>query len=74
MIRIRRDPRRGERERMVESQIEARGIRGKRLLEAMRSVPREDFVEPADLPHAFHDGPFPSATARRSPSRTSSLT
>jgi protein-L-isoaspartate(D-aspartate) O-methyltransferase len=59
MTGLRRDPRRGERERMVESQIEARGIRDRRLLEAMRSVPRENFVEPADLPNAFHDGPLP---------------
>lgn len=39
---------RRERERMVTTQIEARGVTDARVLEALRSVPRHDFV-PANL-------------------------
>jgi protein-L-isoaspartate(D-aspartate) O-methyltransferase len=52
-----RDGRR-ERERMVKDQIERRGIRDKLVLEAMRSVPRERFVDLEDRGYAFHDGPL----------------
>jgi protein-L-isoaspartate O-methyltransferase len=34
------------RERMVEAQIKRRGVRDRNVLEAMRIVPREAFVEP----------------------------
>ena len=34
------------RERMVEEQIEARGIRDRRLLDVMRRVPRHLFIPP----------------------------
>ena len=45
--------------RMVERQIEARGVHDERTLQAMRSVPRERFV-PADLAEfAFEDAPLP---------------
>jgi len=48
-----------ERNRMVERQVAARGIRGHRLLEAMREVPREAFV-PAHLEEfAYEDSPLP---------------
>jgi protein-L-isoaspartate(D-aspartate) O-methyltransferase len=48
-----------ERARMVRTQIEARGVRDERVLEAMRSVPRHRFV-PEDLaPSAYDDGPLP---------------
>jgi len=47
------------RERMVREQIEARGIRDKRLLEAMRKVPRHLFVDEALWPQAYNDYPLP---------------
>ncbi|GAB4573575.1 MAG: protein-L-isoaspartate(D-aspartate) O-methyltransferase [Anaerolineae bacterium] len=47
------------RERMVAKQLEARGIRDERVLDAMRKVPRHHFV-PQDLQHlAYRDGPLP---------------
>jgi protein-L-isoaspartate(D-aspartate) O-methyltransferase len=46
------------RRRMVRDQIENRGIREKEVLEAMRKVPRHQFV-PVDLRHlAYEDGPL----------------
>ena len=48
-----------DRERMVASQIEARGITDPLVLDAMRTVPRERFV-PASLARFAHDdGPLP---------------
>ena len=48
-----------QRQRMVESQIEARGIRNARVLTEMETVPREEFV-PEDLRgEAYEDGPLP---------------
>ena len=48
-----------DRLRMVERQIEARGIRDPRVLEAMNSVPRHEFI-PAELRHAaYADHPLP---------------
>jgi protein-L-isoaspartate(D-aspartate) O-methyltransferase len=48
-----------ERERMVRTQIEARGVRDERVLAAMRAVPRHRFVA-QDLRHAaYEDGPLP---------------
>ncbi|MBC7251790.1 MAG: protein-L-isoaspartate(D-aspartate) O-methyltransferase [Anaerolineae bacterium] len=47
------------RERMVQSQIEARGIKDPRVLEAMRQVPRHLFV-PVDMRgSAYRDSPLP---------------
>ena len=47
-----------ERDRMVSTQIEARGITDSLVLQAMRDVPRERFV-PASLVHlAYDDGPL----------------
>ena len=43
---------------MVRDQIERRGVRDPRVLEAMRKVPRELFVETEDREFAFHDGPL----------------
>lgn len=44
---------------MIASQIAARGITDERVLDAMRSVPREQFV-PQELRHLAHDdGPLP---------------
>ncbi len=47
------------RERMVERQIESRGIRDAALLEAFRDVPREEFVAPSYGAQAYGDHPLP---------------
>lgn len=47
------------RERMVVEQIERRGIIDPRLLETMRTLPRERFVEPRYAEHAYDDEPLP---------------
>src|SRR5262245_41224713 len=47
------------RERMVEEQIEARGVRDPRVLAALRAVPRHEFVPPEEREHAYRDGPLP---------------
>lgn len=44
---------------MVERQIAARGILEPRLLEAMRSVPREQFVPEPLREYAYEDSPLP---------------
>jgi protein-L-isoaspartate(D-aspartate) O-methyltransferase len=48
-----------ERERMVSGQIARRGIRDKRLLEVMRTVPRHLFTSPDHRNVAYTDGPLP---------------
>jgi len=48
-----------ERERMVEEQIEARGVRDPRVVAALRSVPRHEFVPPEERDHAYRDRPLP---------------
>jgi protein-L-isoaspartate(D-aspartate) O-methyltransferase len=45
--------------RMVSEQIERRGVRDPRVIEAMRRVPRERFVPEAMREHAYEDGPLP---------------
>ena len=47
------------RERMVRQQIEGRGIDDPRLLEAMRQVPRECFIDEKFRVLAYRDGPIP---------------
>src|SRR3712207_4037990 len=47
------------RDRMVKRQIARRGIKGRRLLDAFRSVPREEFVPEGVRPLAYEDGPLP---------------
>jgi protein-L-isoaspartate(D-aspartate) O-methyltransferase len=48
-----------QRQRMVEQQLKARGIKDERALAAMAKVPREEFV-PADARvEAYEDGPLP---------------
>ena len=47
------------RRNMVHSQIVARGIKDKRVIDAMIHVPREKLVETDDSAKAFYDGPFP---------------
>jgi protein-L-isoaspartate(D-aspartate) O-methyltransferase len=48
-----------QRRRMVASQIAARGIRDEALLDAMRTVPRERFVDPQLAEFAYEDSPLP---------------
>jgi protein-L-isoaspartate(D-aspartate) O-methyltransferase len=52
------DPLRAERETMVERQIAARGIKDRRVLAAMRRVPRHAFVAPEMARLAYRDGPL----------------
>ncbi|QSV44960.1 protein-L-isoaspartate(D-aspartate) O-methyltransferase [Geobacter benzoatilyticus] len=47
------------RKRMVESQIISRGIKDRRLIEAMLKVPRHVFVEEAMAAQAYSDTPLP---------------
>lgn len=53
-----------ERERMVEEQLFRRGILDTRVLEAMRKVPREEFVEEALRDRAYGDHPLPIGEAQ----------
>jgi protein-L-isoaspartate(D-aspartate) O-methyltransferase len=48
-----------ERAEMVERQIAARDIRNPRVLEAMRKVPRHEFVPPDARSRAYRDRPLP---------------
>jgi protein-L-isoaspartate(D-aspartate) O-methyltransferase len=47
------------REKMVEEQVVARGIKNPRLLAAMRKIPRHLFVDPGLLPRAYDDSSLP---------------
>ena len=47
-----------EREEMVQRQLEHRGITDKRVLEAMRTVPRHLFVSSTRQARAYWDGPL----------------
>jgi protein-L-isoaspartate(D-aspartate) O-methyltransferase len=47
------------REKMVETQIEARGVKDKRVLEAMKKVPRHLFVPEQRREEAYEDYPLP---------------
>jgi len=47
------------REKMVREQIEARGIRDRKTLRAMRATPRHLFVPPALRSQAYEDHPLP---------------
>jgi protein-L-isoaspartate(D-aspartate) O-methyltransferase len=53
------DDRSQERRAMVTEQIEARGVRDPRVLEAMRKVPRHEFVPREQRPYAYADHPLP---------------
>ena len=48
-----------QRRRMVEQQIAARGVRDPLVLEAIGSIPREEFVEGAMREFAYEDSPLP---------------
>ena len=47
------------REAMVREQIAGRGIRDRRVIEAMRHVPRHSFIPAAERARAYDDGPVP---------------
>ena len=53
------ETRRGERLRMVEEQLLARGITHEKVLQAMRDVPRHVFVPDAYRAAAYEDRPLP---------------
>ena len=46
---------------MVDEQIACRGVRDRRVPNAMRKVPRERFVRPDMIAFAYDDGPLPIA-------------
>src|SRR5262249_60668440 len=48
-----------QRSRMVEQQLAARGIADPRVLDAMRTVPRHEFVPAAARNQAYADSPLP---------------
>ncbi|MCX7816451.1 MAG: protein-L-isoaspartate(D-aspartate) O-methyltransferase [Syntrophales bacterium] len=50
---------RKQRQKMVETQIRARGIRDERVLSAMEKIPRHLFVEEALADQAYNDNPLP---------------
>src|ERR1700756_377905 len=53
-----------ERERMVASQVARRGVTDKRVLDAMRQVPREAFVGAGMEEFAYEDAPLPIAAGQ----------
>ena len=53
-----------ERERMVASQVARRGVTDKRVLDAMRQVPREAFVQAGMEEFAYEDSPLPIAAGQ----------
>jgi protein-L-isoaspartate(D-aspartate) O-methyltransferase len=48
-----------KRNRMVDEQLIAQGINDRRVLDAMRSIPRHEFVESAYQQFAYDDTPLP---------------
>jgi protein-L-isoaspartate(D-aspartate) O-methyltransferase len=48
-----------QRERMVSSQLAARGIKDRYVLETMKKIPRHSFVPGDLLSHAYSDEPLP---------------
>ncbi len=53
------DPYTAQRQRMVEEQIIARGVKDRLVLEAMRKVPRHEFVPAGLRDNAYDDTPLP---------------
>jgi protein-L-isoaspartate(D-aspartate) O-methyltransferase len=49
----------GEREQMAAEQLVRRGIHAEPVLAAMRRIPRERFMPPAQVPNAYADGALP---------------
>jgi protein-L-isoaspartate O-methyltransferase len=60
------------RNRMVDVQIARRGVRDRHVLEAMRQVPRESFVDPGFEEFAYEDTALRIREPRPSLSRISS--
>jgi len=56
---VRVDPYADQRERMVQTTIERRGIRDEHVLAAMRAVPRHEFVPPTIRTRAYDDSALP---------------
>lgn len=52
-------PHEGLRQMMVQQQIRSRGVKDKRVLAAMETVPRHEFVPADQRPHAYEDRPLP---------------
>ncbi|HXW85170.1 MAG TPA: protein-L-isoaspartate(D-aspartate) O-methyltransferase [Candidatus Binataceae bacterium] len=52
------------REKMVLEQLERRGIRDRRVLNAMRTVERHRFIPSEFAEHAYDDGPLPIGDAQ----------
>ncbi len=52
------------RDRMVTEQLEPRGVTDPRVLQAMRQVPRERFVDPDYAGYAYEDRPLPVLEGR----------
>jgi len=48
-----------QRQRMVEQQLNPRGIKDERVLAAMAKVPREEFIPADERSDAYEDGPLP---------------
>src|SRR5438132_376462 len=49
---------------MVDVQLARRGVRDRRVLDAMRRVPRERFLEPGFEEFAYEDGALPIANGQ----------
>ena len=60
-----------ERQHMVETQVRARGISDQRLLDAMATVRRHEFVEARYRDQAYEDHPLPIAAGQTFRSPTS---
>ena len=58
-ISLQEDPYKSQREEMVKNQIEARGVKDKATLKAMRTVKRHFFVPKDSQDDAYDDGPLP---------------
>ncbi|MCI0532481.1 MAG: protein-L-isoaspartate O-methyltransferase, partial [candidate division Zixibacteria bacterium] len=54
-----KNPRAAEREKMVTEQLIARQVKDRAILDAMRKVPRHEFVPPQLQDAAYSDGPLP---------------
>ena len=48
-----------EREKIVQNDLIGRGIKDSRVIEAMRTIPREEFVPAEYRDQAYRDGPLP---------------
>ena len=53
------DPYKSSREKMVNLQIRARGVKNEFVLDAMRKVPRHLYVPKSRISEAYNDGPLP---------------